>query len=88
MQPAAATFVSKVRGLSSGQIPNYYFLKAMNRDQGSNAKHHQLDQHHELRDERHEEQRQDRQGWVRKYLDLADRAFRDDNGNDPTPNPA
>jgi hypothetical protein len=60
----------------------------MNRDQGSNSKHHQFDQDRRPREEGREEQRHERQGWVRKYLDLADRAFRDDNGNDPTPNPA
>jgi hypothetical protein len=62
----------------------------MHRDPGSNSKHHhQQDPNQPAREEKHEsDQRHERQGWVRKYLDLADQAFRDDNGNDPTPNPA
>jgi len=61
----------------------------MHRDQGSNEKHFKNDQNHHQPDEAIELERgHERQGWVRKYLDLADRAFRDDGGNDPTPTPA
>jgi hypothetical protein len=60
----------------------------MNRDQGSNAKHHQLISTTNFRKSATKSSGMTARDWVRKYLDLADRAFRDDKGNDPTPNPA
>jgi hypothetical protein len=58
----------------------------MKRDKGSKPKHRTTEQNQQLEDTL-KEHSHERPGWVRKYLDLADQVFRNDD-NDPSPSAA